>query len=293
MKKLLFLLIILSSTAFGKFIISAQGFGSQPLSKFNQTNYSPGIGLELGFGYEYKIIDSLMFEINVHFQFGQNGDENIALPIEKYTLSNDFTNSHLEIKVRKKYKIFEPYVGLHVGIGRYHTDELMANKSSNPQESFTYTDILQSRKIFQYGASAGTYIKIRPNFDFGISINFGDESVNFIDLSSVIYEKGVLDYSVNEAVPTVLLFNSGVIAAINPISLIDISTSRQYDYHDNNTFLGDERPVCKPKSKKPIKKNNYQYKHHYNNQKKQENYKKRKNAYWILTNNNYPRIASM
>jgi len=268
MKKLLLLSIIISNSTFGNFIISAQGFGSQPLFKFNQSNYSSGVGLELGWGYEFKLIDSLMFEINGHFQFGENGDKNIILPIGRYSISNDFTSSHLEIKIRKNYGSFEPYIGLHVGIGRYHTDELLVNKSSNPEESFTYRDMLFSRKIFQYGASVGAYIKIRPNlyFDFGASINAGGESVNFIALPSIMDEKGVLDYNVNESIPTVLLFNFGIVVSIAPFSWSDYSSTSQYENDYEDIYYGDERPVCKPK--KPLKKNNDHSKGHHNDQKK-------------------------
>ena len=70
MKKLILLFLLLSQVSFGKFIFSAQGFYSQPLFKFEQQNFSPGYGLELGLGYQIPLNNNLVFELNAHAQFG-------------------------------------------------------------------------------------------------------------------------------------------------------------------------------------------------------------------------------
>ncbi|MFT6747895.1 MAG: hypothetical protein ACJAZ2_002252, partial [Glaciecola sp.] len=263
MKKLLVLFLVLSQASYGKFIFSAQGFYSQPLFKFEQQNFCSGYGLELGLGYQFPIDIDLMFEINGHAQFGENGDKATTLPIGTYILSNDFTSAHFEIKLRKSYEVMEPYLGVHMGSSLYHSDEFLSYNVANSEKKETYKDEIFSRNIFQYGASIGTYIKVAPDFyfDFGASLNAGGESINFIDLSSITYKDEVLDYKENATVPVMLLFNAGIIIRLHANEVDSFDNWEKDSVEEHDIQYDDDQydePTSTPTKEKPRDHSNHQ-----------------------------------
>ena len=217
MKVIFIILLLTSSTSFGQAIVSIGGFKSIPLANFSNESYSEGLGLELGIGYQLKLKDSISLELNVHWQFGANGNKTITLPFGDYTINNNFTDWHIEGKLIKRYKYFQPYIGAHFGCGNYSTtDSLKYDIYTSEVETYLNQN-LPEKSVFQAGLSIGTYFKISKSilFDVSLSSNFGINRINFISLNTMESLNNDVYYENKTAFPALLLVNFGLTFKLN------------------------------------------------------------------------------
>lgn len=231
MKKILLLLLLSPSFSQAQFFMTLNGFYSQPLGNFEKDDYSDGLGLELGFNYQFTLSDPWRLELNSHWQWGSNGTKRNETDLARHRLENGFSNWHGEVKLMYDTEKWAPYVGIHLGSGRYKTNEVINYIVTSTDDDFAKNTI-HNRSLFQFGFSLGSYLKLTENsyMDFGLSTNFGDQGVNFFNINSYSFTNNQIQYTSTRSRPALLLVNVGFIFKLRKLEASEGSTENRSDH---------------------------------------------------------------
>ena len=236
-KLLYFFSLILATNSFGQLKISLGGFYSTPLEQFHVDNYSDGVGMGLGVLSNKSIDSTWSMEGGIGFEFGINGTENTELSLGDYELKNKFFNWKLQLNVVKRIKNVSPYLGVHIGIGKYNTSEYILFNDSQGNGSKYYNNEMYQAENLQRGIQLGTYIHVTTHLmlDFGITINRTAEKVKYIDFESFSFDGSEINYNEINSTPFVLLFHGGLAVTFSNLNLgysnssvSDIRTSNKH-----------------------------------------------------------------
>ncbi len=239
---LYFFSLILATNSFGQLKISLGGFYSTPLEQFHVDNYSDGGGMDLGFLFNKSIDSTWSMEGGLGFEFGINGMENTELSLGDYELKNKFFNWKLQLNVVKRIKNVSPYLGVHIGIGKYNTSEYILFNDPQEDGSKYYNNEMYQAENLQRGIQLGTYIHVTKNLmlDFGITINRTAEKVKYIDFESFSFDGSEINYNEINSTPFVLLFHGGLAVTFSNLNL-GYSNSSVSDRRTSNRRASNRR----------------------------------------------------
>ena len=228
--------LILSTSSYCQFRVSVGGFYSSPLEQFCIDDYSDGGGLGFGLAKEVELDSTWFLEAGVNWQYGLNGKESTELSLGDYDLKNTFFNWHLNLNIVKRIGGISPYVGFHVGSGKYYTSEYLAFEETQEDQVNYYDEVLYKKSSLQYGGQLGAYIHLSEFVDLnvGISFNKSDSKVKYIDFESFTFDGSEIDYQEKMSAPFLLLLNAGISFKINPV-LLHNTANRYSDYEYNNS----------------------------------------------------------
>lgn len=225
--------IFLVTSTFGQLKISLGGFFSTPLEQFHIDDYSDGGGFDLGFSIAKSIDSTYSVEGGVGFEWGLNGFESTELSLGDYDLKNNFFNWKVKLNLVKRIGNLSPYIGGHIGIGKYYTSEYISFNNLQEDGYNYYDNEMYQAQNFQRGIQLGTYIHLSKQLmlDFGVTINKTDTKVKYIDFASFSYDGSEIDYNEINSSPFMLLFHVGI-AFTFPAS----NTNSSYSKYSNSSY---------------------------------------------------------
>jgi hypothetical protein len=208
MKKLLLLLLSIAFFGISQAQIRITGFGLQsvPMFGMKQQGYLSGAGFGMG-AYGTFNLDSLFsLDVGGSFYTSSNGSRSGSSPIGLYTVDNSSGGIFLESKLLMNLKYVSPYLEVHYGTIDYSTQESVAGVSNQ----------LLTASTTNYGAGLGVLFKVVNNFylDFGMAVN-GGNNASFLDLHSFSSKANVIDYNVNTANSSMVIFKLGIALTLN------------------------------------------------------------------------------
>ncbi len=213
MKKIIALLIIVLFThsSIAQLDFTMTGLYSSPLHQFCVDDYKDGWGAKFGLGYTTKYSEKNGVELGFNWLFSNNGYKKTELEIGDYTIKNNWYNWQFKLNHVWDKGVMNYYAGLNAGRGIYYSSKFLDYKEPLEGSNNDWNDQLYSKSVFQYGAQAGTYIKLNDimSFDLGISVLKSDQEVNYVNLESYIYDEGVINCQEPTSSPFLVTISAG------------------------------------------------------------------------------------
>ena len=221
--------------------ISVSGMYSSPLDQFCIDDYNDGLGAKFGLGYTFITDESWGVEVGGNWLISNNGWRKVALDFGDYTLRNNFNNWQIKGNVVFEQGLFKHYLGVNVGRARYFTTEYLGFNNTQEDGSTYFDDVLYKRRVFQYGAQIGTYIKINDviSFDLGMSILKSPEPIKYINFESYSFDGEAINYDEPSSLPFMVTISAGIRINLSELEVSEpsfgngYSSSSSYNDYDN------------------------------------------------------------
>jgi hypothetical protein len=230
-----------------------------PLFQFLNRHYQWGPGLEIQYLTRkftpFKNKDySLRFGLS--YQVSGMGEDHLQAFLPNYYSSgrqvfkNTYSTVNLSSRITyEKNKIFKPFAEIFIGAAEFDSEmSLYANElsSSSIYNSNGYVSgELINNSPFVFGLSAGYSIQLAKFFiiDTKVTYTQGNKSITFIDLNNLSYNGVTYDYHKNQAFPSLITVQLGLLFRIPyiPIKATHYTSSSPHQTYptyqnNNNTY---------------------------------------------------------